>query len=91
VRDGGTVVSTYDEDQVRLSISWKGYCFADEPERDAWRSNTDDLSLDSVLDTLEADLRARDVLTGERPPPAEFGKLLIDTYEKFPAAVPQNS
>jgi len=91
VREGDTEISTYDEDQVRLSISWKGYCFADEAERDAWRGNTDDLSLDVVLDTLEADLRERGVLTGARPAPPEFGKLLIDTYEKFPAPQPAST
>jgi hypothetical protein len=85
VRDGDGVVSRYDEDEVRLSISWKGYCFGDDAERDAWRSNIDDLSLDQVLDTLDDDLRRRGALEGERPPDAAFGKLLINTYVKFPA------
>ena len=89
VRDGEEVISAYDEDELRLSISWKAYCFTDEAERDAWRANTDDLSLDVVLDALADDLVARGRLqaAGERPPDAEFGRLLIDEYVHFPASV----
>lgn len=90
VRDGDDVISSYDEDEVRLSISWKAYCFVDTAERDAWRANTDDLSLDYILDTLIDDLAARGKLaaSAERPPAAELGRLLIDEYVKFPAPTP---
>jgi hypothetical protein len=83
------VISTYDEDEVRLSISWKAYCFVDEAERDAWRTNTDDLSLASILDTLVDDLRRRGRLGAdeERPADAELGRLLIKEYVHFPATV----
>jgi hypothetical protein len=90
VRDGEDVISAYDEDEVRLSISWKAYCFTDEAERAAWRSNADDLSLDVILDTLVADLRNRGRLGSDdpRPPDAELGRLLIDEYVRFPAPAP---
>ncbi len=96
VRDGDqvsssdNVVSSYDEDEVRLSISWKAYCFTDVAERDAWRANTDDLSLDTILDTLVNDLVARGKLesAADRPADAEFGRLLIDEYVRFPAPAP---
>lgn len=88
VRDGDDVVATHGSDELRLSISWKAYCFTDEAERDAWRTHSDDLTLEPILETLEADLRERGALTGDRPDPADFGKLLIDHYIKFPAPQP---
>jgi hypothetical protein len=91
VRDGDEVIGTYTEDEVRLSISWKAYCFVDEAERDAWRASTDDLSLDVILDTLVADLRTRGRLEedeGLRPSDAELGRLLINEYVRFPAPTP---
>ncbi len=89
VRDGDEVISRYDEDEVRLSISWKAYCFADDAERAAWRTNVDDLSLEVILDTLVADLARRGRLARhERPSDAELGRLLIDEYVRFPAPAP---
>ena len=82
--DSGARLVTYRDSDIRFSVSWKAYCFTDEAERDAWRVHGDDLSLDTILDTLEADLRHRDVLDGERPAPEDFGRLLIDTYIAFP-------
>ena len=32
--------------ELRFSVSWKAYCFADEHERDTWREHRDDLTLD---------------------------------------------
>jgi len=82
-------VATYGTDDLRYSVSWKAYCFADLAERDAWATHADDLSLERILATLEADLRDRRVLDGPTPRPAELGRLLIDTYVRFPAAVPR--
>jgi hypothetical protein len=82
------VVATFGTDDLRYSVSWKAYCFADEAEQEAWSAHTDDLTLGFILDTLEDDLRARGALDGDRPADAEFGKLLIDTYVQFPAPVP---
>lgn len=90
VRDGDQVVAEHATDELRYSVSWKGYCFADEAERDAWSSHSDDLTLDMILSRLVDDLVARDVL----PSPdhglsdAELGKLLIETYVRFPAPAP---
>ena len=90
VRDRvGDVVAEYDTDDLRYSVSWKAYCFADDAERAAWEGHGDDLELATILDRLLADLRARSVLApDERPPDAELGKLLIDTYIEFPAPAP---
>ena len=37
LRDGDAVVARYAWDELRFSVSWKAYCFADAAERDAWR------------------------------------------------------
>jgi len=86
--DTGDVLASYSTDDIRYSVSWKGYCFADDDERKAWSEHSDDLSLDYILDTLEADLRSRGRLDGERPADVEFAKLLIDEYVKFPSPQP---
>ncbi|HMG40970.1 MAG TPA: hypothetical protein VK611_06550 [Acidimicrobiales bacterium] len=78
-------VAEYRTSDLRYSVSWKAYCFADEAERDAWAAHHDDLTLDHILDTLETDLRSRGRLDGPRPPAPDFGKLLIDAYIDFPA------
>lgn len=77
-------VAEYRTSDLRYSVSWKAYCFADETERDAWATHHDDLTLDHILDTLETDLRSRGHIDGPRPPAPTFGKLLIDTYIRFP-------
>lgn len=87
VRDGdGTVISTHPTDEIRYSVSWKAYCFADDAERQAWESHSDDLSLHAILVRLVEDLVERGVVSnvdhGLSDP--ELGKLLIDTYTKFP-------
>jgi hypothetical protein len=86
------VVATYPWADVRLSVSWKAYCFADDAERDAWREHRDDLSLEVSLDRLDDDLRARGRLSGEPPSDEnDLGRLLIDEYSVFPPASPEES
>jgi hypothetical protein len=48
----GTAVARYDWRDLRFSVSWKAYCFRDEAERRAWRTRTDDLRVEDVLDRL---------------------------------------
>src|SRR5436305_607061 len=88
--NGDGVVGSYDEDEIRLSISWKAYCFTDVAERDAWLASTDDLSLETILDTLVHDLvdRGRLGVDEARPADAELGRLLINEYVRFPASTP---
>jgi hypothetical protein len=84
VRDGNEDVAHYDWDDMRFSVSWKAYCFRNETERDAWKSGSDDLSIDVVLDTLCDDLRDRGRLGDQRPPNRELAELLVDEYIDFP-------
>jgi hypothetical protein len=81
-RSGRPVVE-YAWDELRFSVSWKAYCFVDEVERDAWRTHTDDLTLDTILDRLCADLAERGVST-ERD--GDLGLRMIDEYIRFPIA-----
>ncbi len=80
----------YEWEDLRFSVSWKAYCFADERERDAWRAHTDDLSLETILGVLVDDLRDHGVLgAGEDPPDdRDLALLLIDTYERYPQPRP---
>ncbi len=73
-------------EDIRFSVSWKAYCFADEAERDAWRTHADDLGVEVILERLVDDLVDRGVLTaGERPADRDLALLLMATYEHFPA------
>ena len=74
---------------LRFSVSWKAYCFADEHERDTWRTHTDDLTLERILAVLRDDLDDRGILDrAARPPDSELALLLIDTYERYPEPQP---
>jgi hypothetical protein len=88
VRDGARVVAEYAWEDLRFSISWKAYCFADEAERRAVDEHRDDLAREQILATLLADLRERGRLGEARPPDAELALLLIDEYIHFPKPQP---
>ena len=85
VVDGATTVTRYRWPELRFSISWKAYCFADEAERRAWFAHSDDLSVAFAVDRLVDDLRARGRITGDRPGDAALVDCLIDEYIRFPA------
>jgi hypothetical protein len=80
------VLADYDWSELRLSVSWKAYCFADDANRDAWRAHAHDLTLDHIFETLRADLSSRrgeDVARDEH-----LGLALIDEYIRFPVTAP---
>jgi hypothetical protein len=70
--------------QIRYSISWKGYCFRDQNERDAWETHSDDLSLEQILDVFEKELKLRGVISGARPSADRFAQLMVETFIQFP-------
>ena len=84
VRDGERTVATYRWPDLRFSISWKAYCFADESERRAWAEHRDDLTVDQVVARLVEDLRARSIVGADVPAGNELVDLLIDTYVPYP-------
>jgi len=81
---GERAVARYPWRDLRFSISWKAYCFADTAERDAWSQHGDDLTVDDVVERLVDDLRARGRLDA-RPPDPELVEIIIDEYIHFPA------
>ncbi len=85
LRDGDRVLADYDWSEIRYSISWKAYCFQDVAERDLWASGTDDLSVDFIVNRLEEALRDQGALTGERPEPTAFARMLVNHFVRFPA------
>ena len=87
VRDGDRQVAAYDWDDLRFSISWKAYCYADADEERAVRDHTDDLTRDQVLETLTADLRRRGRIDA-LPSDTELALTIIDAYIKFPPPTP---
>jgi hypothetical protein len=85
VRDGEEVAAEHHWDELRFSVSWKAYCFADEEEQATWRANADDLTLEVVLARLLEDLRERGVLRGDPPEDPDLSRLLVETYVAFPS------
>jgi hypothetical protein len=80
-------IAHYTWDELRFSISWKAYCFADEAEERTVDEHTDDLSREEIVGALVADLRARGRLQGAVPDGRALALLLIDEYLRFPAPV----
>ena len=80
----GETRATYGWDELRLSVSWKAYCFVDAADRAAWRTHAQDLTEEVVLDTLVADLAERGLATPDVPRDGALGLLLIETYVRYP-------
>ena len=80
----GAHVATYDWDELRFSVSWKAYCFADEAERSAWRDHTDDLTTEAVVSRLVDDLVDREVVPAGVSVDRDLGLVMIDEYVRYP-------
>ena len=87
LREADAILADFDWSQVRYSISWKAYCFIDDSAEEIWRDGSDDLSVEDILNTLEAALRASGALSGSRPEPTEFALKLVSTFVHFPPAI----
>lgn len=87
LRDADSILAQYSWPQLRYSISWKAYCFASAEQEALWREGDDNLTLDGILETLEAELRRRGVLSGFRPEPTEFALLMVKSFVHFPGAL----
>jgi len=88
LRNGAAVVGTYRWDEIRYSVSWKAYCFANGAERDAWATHGDDLTMATILERLRGDLDERGVLAARAEiSERDLAVALIDTYEKYPEPV----
>jgi hypothetical protein len=87
---GGRVLDTFPSSDVRMTIVYRGRCFAGQEEMDAFNGQKaeDMLSLESILSTLLEDLVAR----GKQPAGTkladvdrlELSIMLLETYVKYP-------
>src|SRR5690606_4217033 len=84
VRAGDEVRARYAWDELRLSISWKAWCFADEEEARINDEHTDDLDLATILDTFVADLKRRGRIVA-RPDDERLARLILAEYIRCPA------
>jgi hypothetical protein len=84
----GEVLARYGWEDLRFSISWKAYCFADEAERRMAREHGDDLRREQVIEALLEDLRRRGRVGRERPSDTELALAIIDEYVKYPPPPP---
>jgi hypothetical protein len=82
----GDAIARYDWDELRFSASWKAYCFADEHDRNTWRTGRDDLTADAIVDRLIADLAEQGVVAPTVARDPDLGRLLIDHYVRFPVS-----
>lgn len=87
IRNGGTVRARYRWDDLRLSISWKAWCFADADEVRLNEDHSDDLTLDRILDILVDDLRGRGAISS-RPDDETLAHAILDHYIRFPEVPP---
>ncbi|HXQ20514.1 MAG TPA: hypothetical protein VN812_02485 [Candidatus Acidoferrales bacterium] len=83
IRHGSQVRAAYNWDDLRLSVSWKAWCFADEAELHLNDDHSDDLTLEQILDTFVGDLRQRGKI-GSRPDDETLARLILDEYIRFP-------
>ena len=83
VRRNGEVRAVYRWDDLRLSISWKAWCFADEDEVRINDAHTDDLTLEQILSRLVDDLRRRGRISS-RPDDDTLAHMILDEYIRFP-------
>jgi hypothetical protein len=82
--EGERRVARYPWADLRFSVSWKAYCFADEAERRAWREHSDDLPVDTVVGRLVAELRRRGRFDGDPPSGQDLVDLIVDEYIPYP-------
>ena len=81
---GDEAAIRYHWDDLRFSVSWKAYCYADEAERRMVAEHTDDLTRPQIMEALLADLRSRGRLGDALPNGTDLALLLIDEYIRFP-------
>jgi hypothetical protein len=82
----GATLARYQWSEIRFSVSWKAYCFADDADARRWRDHGDDLTLERILATLDDDLAARGLADTRPERDADYARLLVDSYIRFPVS-----
>ena len=89
--DGEAILASYNDDQVRLSLSWKAKVYADHDERERAEAGTDGVTFEVALARLEADLAASAVpepLAGHSTDSAALRDQLDRRYSTYAPSVP---
>ncbi len=84
----GDTVASLTWDELRFSISWKAYCYADEAEERMVAEHGDDLDRATAWKILTDDLRRRGRLSDPLPGETEIALTLIDEYIQYPPPAP---
>jgi hypothetical protein len=87
VGSGEGAVARYLWGEIRFSVSWKAYCYADERGRRIAAGHADDLTRAQAVDALVRDLRSRGRIGERELEPRELALAIIEEYVRFPAAV----
>jgi hypothetical protein len=76
----------YTSDELRFSVSWKAYCFADEDDLVRWRTHSDDLDVSQIKSVLVTELARRGALTNpvQNLSDRVLALLMIDSFVRFP-------
>jgi hypothetical protein len=79
----------YSSEDLRFSVSWKAYCFADEHDLARWKTHSDDLDVSRIRPTLVSELTARGVSASGLNDKA-LAVALIDSFVVFPEVGPSS-
>lgn len=81
----GSRIRSYSTDEVRISISWKAYCFPDAAARHDFEASRGTLTIAEIERRILDNLRDRGLIErSDSPHLPDVVDLLIDTYQTFP-------
>lgn len=84
------VIRKYETSDLRISMVYRARCFHDRAEAEKYQYLPEDqmMTLDSILDTLKADMVAKKAAVSldalNNMPKLNLAFLIIDTYVKYP-------
>ncbi len=84
LRKGEDEVARYASGDVRLSLQWKAYVFADEAERQRVRGSV--LDFDVAVARLVRELRDRGRIPGDVPDEVDLALLMMEEFIKLPSS-----
>jgi hypothetical protein len=86
IRDGDDVMESLAADQLRISLLWKAYVFADEVHLASFQKQDMDLRLDQIVDIYLDDLKKRGATVDRPTDPFTdpvWQKVLDETYSPY--------
>lgn len=82
---------SYYKNDVKLMVVWNMHCFANEEERTKFHSQTEQLSLESIMEVFKKDLRQKGRLPADDIEPLDLWTIVIKEYLTYPANTHQQS